>query len=116
MALLGPQAAAASIVIEVLNGLGEIDRSAPWITLFDRSSQRSSGASFQVSHVDADASGEPQVVLACFSIEASQDITQVLFFKLTAQNARVRKASGRMAINLDRLSARMRSPGASARS
>ena len=46
---------------------------------------------------------EPQVILACFSIEASQDITQVLFFKLTAQNAQVRKASGRMAINLARL-------------
>jgi hypothetical protein len=103
MTLLGPQVAAASIVIEVLNGLGEIDRVAPWITVFDRSSRRSSGASFQVSHVDVDASGEPQVVLACFSIEASQDITQVLFFKFTAQNAQVRKASGRMAINLDRL-------------
>ncbi len=104
-AMLGPQAAAASIVLEVLKGLGEMDPDTPWITVFDKSSRQGQGAKFQVSHVDANARGEPEVTLACFSIDAKQTITQVLFFKFTAQDAQMKKASGKMAISLDRLTA-----------
>jgi len=104
-AMLGPQAAAASIVLETLKGLDEMEPDSPWLTVFDKSSRQGQGAKFQVSHVDANASGEPEVALACFSIDARQTITQVLFFKFTAQDAQVKKASGKMAISLDRLRA-----------
>ena len=73
--------------------------------MFDKSSRQGQGARFQVSHVDANARGEPEVTLACFSIDAKQTITQVLFFKFTAQDAQMKKASGKMAISLDRLTA-----------
>lgn len=102
-ALLGPQAAAASIVLSVLNGLQQIDTSAPWITLFEQESQHTRGAKFQVSYVDADSHGEPEITLACFGIQADQMITQILFFKFANQSAEVKKASGKMAISMQRL-------------
>jgi len=101
--LLGPQAAAASIVIAVLNGLQNMDASSPWITLFDQSSQHARGAKFQVSYVDADAQGHPEISLLCFGIQAERTITQVLFFKTSAQSAEVKKASAKLAVSMERL-------------
>ena len=103
MAMLGPQAAAVSIVLAVLNGLKEMDRSTPWITLFDRSSQHAHGAKFLVSHVDADEYGQPKIALLSIGIRASKTITQVLFFKVHAQEAEVKTASGQMTISPTRL-------------
>lgn len=103
MAMLGPQVAAASIVIAVLNGLQEMDTSTPWITVFDRASQHAHGAKFQVSYVDADAHGDPEITLLCFGIEAERTITQVLFFKYSAESAEVKKAVGKMGVSMERL-------------
>jgi len=74
--ILGPQAAAASIVLAVLNGLREIDTSPPWITLFDRASQHAHGAKFQVSYVDANAHGQPEITLLSVGIRANRTIPQ----------------------------------------
>jgi hypothetical protein len=82
-AMLGPQLAAASLVLNLLQGLQQMDKDRPWITLFDRASQHASGAKFQVAYVDADALGQPQIALACFGIRAERTITQVLFFKFS---------------------------------
>jgi hypothetical protein len=101
--MLGPQAAAASIVLAVLNGLQEMGAGAPWITLFDQASQHAHGAKFQVSYVDADAHGQPEIALVCFSIRAQRTITQVLFFKFSAQTAEVKKASSKLAVSMERL-------------
>lgn len=101
--LLGPQAAAASIVIAVLTGLQNMDSSSPWITLFDQASQHARGAKFQVSYVDADAQGEPEISLLGFGIQAERTITQVLFFKASAQSAEVKKASAKLAVSMERL-------------
>ena len=103
MAMLGPQAAAASIVLAVLDGLEEMDRSTPWITLFDRASQHARGAKFQVSYVDADAHGHPEITLLSVGIRANRTITQVLFFKFSAQDAELKKAAGKMAVSMQRL-------------
>lgn len=103
MAMLGPQAAAASIVLAVLNGLEEMDSSTPWITLFDRASQHARGAKFQVSYVDADAHGHPEITLLSVGIRANRTITQVLFFKFSAQDAELKKAAGKMAVSMQRL-------------
>ncbi|SEJ88915.1 hypothetical protein SAMN05428950_104173 [Sphingomonas sp. OV641] len=91
-AALAPGAAAASIVLAVLKGLGDMDEDAPWITVFDRSSAHARGAKFQVGHVDVDDAGNPQMTLVCFSIDAKRTITQVLFFKFKDQETKVRQA------------------------
>jgi hypothetical protein len=101
--MLGPQVAAVSIVVGVLNGLQNMDKSTPWITLFDRASQHAHGAKFQVSFVDADADGQPEISLLCFGIQADRSITQVLFFKFSAQSAEVKTATGKLGVSMERL-------------
>jgi hypothetical protein len=102
-ALLGPHAAAASIVLSVLNGLQAMDKDSPWITVFDRASQQAHGAKLQVSYVQQGASGDPEISLLAFGIRAEQTITQVLFFKFRAQNAELKQASGKMGVSITRL-------------
>ena len=92
-----------SIVVGVLNGLQNMDKSTPWITLFDRASQHAHGAKFQVSFVDADADGQPEISLLCFGIQADRSITQVLFFKFSAQSAEVKTATGKLGVSMERL-------------
>jgi hypothetical protein len=104
-AMLGPATAAASMVVSVLNGLQAMDKDAPWITLFDEKSQHAHGAKFQVSYVDADADGDPEISLLCFGVDATEKITQVLFFKFSAQSAALKKAAVKLAIDMDRLDA-----------
>jgi hypothetical protein len=104
-AMLGAQAAAASIVLSVLNGLQEMDTGTPWITLFDQASQHAHGAKFQVTYIDADAQGNPEITLLCFGIQAQRTITQVLFFKFSAQSAEVKNAVGKLAVRMERLNA-----------
>jgi hypothetical protein len=101
--VLGPGAVAASIVLAVLEGLSEIDRSTPWVTVFDRFSQHGHGAKFQVSYVDANSQGEPEITLACFGIKADQTITQVLFFNFRREDVELKTAKGFMTVNMHRL-------------
>ncbi len=103
-AMLGPGAAAASIVISVLDGLKAMDADSPWITLFDRASTHARGAKFQVGSIELDpADGQVKAKLAALAIVASRQITQVLFFKLSAEHARLRVAEGRFVISPQRL-------------
>lgn len=104
-AMLGPQAAAASLVVSVLKGLDAMDAGTPWITLFDRSSQHAHGAKFQVSYVDVDADGQPEIKLICFGLRAERTIVQVLFFKFADQSAELRTGSARVRISMERLNA-----------
>jgi hypothetical protein len=104
-AILGPAVAATSMIISVLQGLQEMDASSPWITLFDQSSQHATGAKFQISYVDADRNGEPAISLLAFSIQAERTITQVLFFKFSAQKAELRKSTSTLATTAARLTA-----------
>lgn len=101
--LLGPAAAATSLVVSVLQGLNEMDASRPWITLFDQSSQHATGAKFQISYVDTDAHGEPMISLLAFSVAAERAITQVLFFKFSGQTAELRKSTTSLATTGERL-------------
>jgi hypothetical protein len=107
MAMLGPQAAAASIVLAVLNGLKEMDSNTPWITLFEKASQHVSGAKFQVSYVDADPGAQPEsrITTACVAISATNTITQVLFFKFSSKNAVLKTGSASLSQSSDLLAA-----------
>lgn len=102
-AMLGPQAAAASLVVSVLKGLNEMDASTSWIALFDRASQHAHGAKFQVSYVDVGADGQPEITLMCFGIRAERTIVQVLFFKFSEQSAELKTGTGRVRISMQRL-------------
>jgi hypothetical protein len=105
-ALGGAALAAGSLVISVLKGLQEMDAGSPWITIFDRSSTHVSGAKFQLGSVDADeTAGVVTVRLAALAIEARKEITQVLFFKLASEHARLRAAEGHFDIGFERLQA-----------
>lgn len=102
-AMLGPAVAAGSMVVAILKGLQEMDTSSKWITVFDRASQHAHGAKFQVGHVDIAEDGDPVIKVACFSIDAGRDVTQVLFFRFSTNSANLRKAEGTFATSRARL-------------
>ena len=105
-ALLGPAVTAASMVIDVLKGLEEMDKDNPWITLFDRASSHASGAKFQMGFVDADSGGATvSVQLVALAIDAKRRITQVLFFRFSSDHAKLSVAKGELSVNADRLQA-----------
>lgn len=103
--LLGPAAAAASMVVSVLKGLQQMDKDSPWITLFDRASQHAAGAKFQLGFVDVPAGDTPSVSirLLVLAIDAKRSITQVLFFKFSDQQARLRTGQTQLGILDSRL-------------
>lgn len=101
--LLGAHVAAVSMVLAVLKGLNEMDKDTPWITVFDRASQHSRGAKFQVSYVDANDQGDPEIAALCLGIEAERRVTQVLFFKFSSQEAQLKVASSKLALTRARL-------------
>jgi len=103
-AALGPAVEMASMVISVLTGLQNMNKSSPWITLFNRASQRASGATFQLGYVDASEGNSIAVRLLAVAIDAKNTITQVLFFKFSDADATLRTANGQLGIvaaNLD---------------
>lgn len=87
-AALGPAVAAASTIVAVLKGLNNIDKDQPWITLFNRKSQRVSANQFQISHTRMEG-GIPVIVLIAFKLDASHLVTQVLFFKFANSDAKL---------------------------
>ncbi len=99
MAFLGPAATAGTLILQMLNSLSAMQQNQPWITLFQSESQTLNGAKFQVSLVDKDANGDAEVRLLAVGVEASQRITQVLFFKLHRQSTRLRRAQGAMTMS-----------------
>lgn len=101
-ALLGPAAAAASLVVTVLEGLQQMKADSPWITLFDRSSLHASGAKFQLGFVDA-SEGMVTVRLVALALNAERRLTQVLFFKFAKDRARLTLAETQLGASAERL-------------
>ncbi|MFC0339353.1 hypothetical protein [Paracoccus niistensis] len=97
--LLGPGVAAAAMVTAVLEGLSNIDKDRPWITLFDRESRRASANQFQISHAAATDGTALQVRLACLELEAVKTLTQVLFFKSSDTQAVLRGFGASLSLN-----------------
>jgi hypothetical protein len=106
-AMLGPAGMATSMVVKVLEGLQETDRSTPWVTLFSRASQHASGAKFQLGFVDASSGDAPDlgVRLVAAAIDAKGTVTQVLFFKCTGQQAHLKTGQTQLSIVRTRLDA-----------
>lgn len=98
-AFLGPAASAASLILQVLNSLNAMQQNEPWITLFQSESQSLRGGKFQLSLVDTNAAGDAEARHLSVSVEASQRVTQVLFFKLRGQSTRLQRAESVMTMS-----------------
>ncbi|MEM9317934.1 MAG: hypothetical protein AAGA70_02890 [Pseudomonadota bacterium] len=96
-AALGPAGASATI-IQVLDGLKNMDAGSPWITLFNRTSQRASANQFQVAHVD-EVDGTPRIKLIGFELNAERAVNQVLFFKFSTDRADLRHFETKMSVD-----------------
>lgn len=85
-AAFGPAAAAGSLILTALGQLKEMDKESPWITLFDRQSQRFDVTEYQFSAVTL-TEERVNLNLAYARFSASFGKTQVLFFKVKDQTA-----------------------------
>lgn len=103
-AIFGPGAAAASIIITVLKGLESMDQDAPWITVFERKSNKVKAANFGLSFVDGAADGSANLKTAYFSLQAAQMLTQILFFKFTSSDAKIKSGQSKMSLSAQTIS------------
>ena len=97
-AIFGPAAAASSIILAVLKGLESMDQDAPWITIFQQKSNKVSAANFGLSYVDAGTDGGATLKTAYFSLQGTQVLTQVLFFKLASSDAKMKSGQCEMSM------------------
>ncbi len=95
--LLGAAPTALALVRTTLEALQT--KNTPWITIFNRESQRARTAHFQVSLAQEDPTGQFLVTLMAFGLEAKKTITQILLFKVKKQDAVLRHYSGNVTIN-----------------
>lgn len=97
-ALLGPQAAALTVVKATLDGLQSMNENSPWITLFEQQSRSEHSAHFQVATAEVGADGLLQIALAAFDLKTRAKLTQVLFFKYNRASTRLRYSAGKATI------------------
>ena len=97
--VFGAAPTALAIVTSTLNALKSMDQSSPWITIFDRESHKARTARFQIGVAEQDADGQFFVNLLAFGLEAQSDVTQILFFKVKKEKAKLRHYSGKVTIN-----------------
>ena len=96
--LLGPQAAALTVVKAAIEALQSMEDNSPWITLFDRQSKSGTSARFQVATAEIDRTGLIQVALCAFSLKVRSAQTQVLFFKYSSSSTKLKYAAGKATI------------------
>jgi hypothetical protein len=98
-AVLAPAAGALSIITSTINALKAMNADSSWITIFSRESQKAKIARFQVGLVEKDPAGDVFVSLIACVVEASNTITQVLFFKFKESEAVFSAYSSKVSIN-----------------
>jgi hypothetical protein len=97
--LLGPGAAALTVVKTTLDALDSMDENSPWITLFSQESQSAKTARFQITLAQEAPDGGFLVTLMAFGLAATKTITQVLFFKSRKADVHLKHSSGKVTIN-----------------
>ena len=100
-AVFGPAAAAGSIILAVLNGLDSMSADAPWITLFERKTNNVRAAKFGLSYVDGGDGGGANLKTVYFALEGSRILTQVLLFKFSTSDAKIKSAQSQMTLSTD---------------
>jgi hypothetical protein len=88
-AVLGPAAAAGSIILTVLKGLQSMNQDSPWLTLFEQKSQMVNVAQFGMNYIDGGGDGGAALNTVYFTLTATRGVTQVLFVKLSEANATI---------------------------
>ena len=96
--LLGPGAAALTVVQTVLEALQSMNEDSPWITLFDRQSKTGKSARFQVATAQLDPGGLLQIALVGFELVVKASLTQVLFVKYASNSTKLKYAAGKATI------------------
>ena len=91
-AAFGGAVAAGALILTALKQLQEMDKDAPWITLFDRQSRRFEVTEYQFSVVQV-VGDTVHLKVAAARLNASFGKTQVLFFKLKTQKAEFEQAN-----------------------
>lgn len=99
--LLGPTATTLTVIQATLDALKSMDEGSPWITIFNRESQSSKTARFQVTLAEPGEEDQFLVSLMAFGLEAKAGLTQVLFFKFKSSAATLKHYSGKVTINSD---------------
>lgn len=102
--VLGPSAAALTIIKAALNALQNMQPDGSWLTIFGRESQKAKIARFQVGLVENGERDDVFVTLLACLIEARSDLTQVLFFKFRKEQATFRANNEKVSINAPSLS------------
>jgi hypothetical protein len=97
-ALLGPQAAALTVLKAALEGLQSMEENAPWITLFDQESRTERSARFQVATAHVGVEGILQIALIAFELKTKSKLTQVLFWKFASSSTKLRYSAGKATI------------------
>jgi hypothetical protein len=97
--LLGPVPGALALITSTLTALQSMDENKPWITIFNRESQKAETARFQIGLAQQDEAGDFSVTVMAFGLEAKDTVTQVLFFRARSSEATLRHYLGRVTIN-----------------
>lgn len=98
-AFLSPISGAAAAVIAVLDGLHRMNQDAPFITLFNKRTRSGRIGRFQLTHVrDAPGQGLLAEIMA-FALDADEQVTQVLFFKLKKSSTKLRRSNASLSID-----------------
>lgn len=86
-AVLGPGATALALATATIGALAAMNTKGPWITLFNRETQKANLARFQVGLVEKGPDDDVFVSLIACIVKATKDITQIVFFKFRAERA-----------------------------
>jgi hypothetical protein len=97
--LLGANPAALTVVKATLDSLKQMDTNSPWLTIFNRESQSAQTARFQITVAEPGDKDQCLVTLMSFGLEAQSTLTQLLFFKVRANEATLKHFSGRISID-----------------
>src|SRR5262249_9410203 len=98
-AVLGPSAAALTVITATINALKGMNPSSSWLTIFSREAQKAKIARFQIGLVEKEEGSDVFVSLLACLIEAKNTITQVLFFKFKNAEASFKADSSKVSIN-----------------
>jgi len=98
-AALAPTVASLAIITASVNALKGMNPKSPWLTIFDRESQKARIARFQIGFVNIGAQRDIFVSLLGCLIEAQSNVTQVLFFKFKDAKATFRANSANVSVN-----------------
>jgi hypothetical protein len=98
-AALAPTVAALAIITASVNALKGMNPNSPWLTLFNRESQKAKIARFQIGLVSTDPQGDVFISLIACLITAKSTITQVLFFKFKDASATFQANSAKVSVN-----------------